>query len=184
MHSEETKPMCDLCGFAASSKKLLRAHIQTEHEGLRYKCEECDYVAKSSGTLRRHQQSVHEGRKYPCDQCTYMATAPNALKRHIQSIHELVKHPCDSCNYRQACGFRTDQISRIWVLDNFFSLHRFRTVPVPYLSINPDLKSAPIRNFFFTWIWIRNYFSFRNQKGQRIEDLNPFVSFEKIFTTF
>jgi hypothetical protein len=53
--------MCDLCGFAASSKKLLRTHIQTEHEGLLHKCEQCEYVAKSSGTLRRHQQSVHEG---------------------------------------------------------------------------------------------------------------------------
>jgi predicted RNA-binding Zn-ribbon protein involved in translation (DUF1610 family) len=80
--------MCDLCGYEAASKKILRSHIQTEHEGVRYECEQCDYVAKSSGTLRRHQQSVHEGKKYPCDQCTYMATAPNALKRHIQSIHE------------------------------------------------------------------------------------------------
>ena len=92
--------MCDLCGFEAPAKKVLRQHIEAEHEGVRYECRQCVYVAKSRGTLRRHEQSAHEGVKYPCDQCTYMATAPNALKRHIQSIHEQVKHPCDQCEHR------------------------------------------------------------------------------------
>ena len=56
-----------------------------------YKCEECDSSYKSKKALRYHTRSKHEGTKYSCNQCEYQATQKGHLKIHKKSVHEGIK---------------------------------------------------------------------------------------------
>ena len=64
-----------------------KIHIQSVHEGMKYKCKLCDKeFACSSGRLK-HVKSVHEGVRYKCSLCNYQATTKRSLKQHQISVH-------------------------------------------------------------------------------------------------
>ena len=44
------------------------------------------------GILKIHIESVHEKVKYPCNQCEYKAIGHRSITRHIRSVHEKVKY--------------------------------------------------------------------------------------------
>ena len=51
--------------------------------------------------VKRHIESVHEKIKYSCNQCEYKAAGKESLKAHIDShmieVHKKVKHACNLC---------------------------------------------------------------------------------------
>ena len=101
---ENTKYLCNLCDFNASSKGNLKIHQEFKHgsevyKGVVYSCGQCDYQIKDRGTLSRHQKSKHEGIRYSCDLCDYQVMYKFALKHHKQSKHEGIRYSCVLCKY-------------------------------------------------------------------------------------
>ena len=94
------KHTCNQCQYETQQRSLLKRHIQSMHEGLRYNCNQCNYTGKSKDVLKIHNKSKHLGIKYPCIQCQYIARQKNSLKKHIQSKHEGVRYDCNQCNYQ------------------------------------------------------------------------------------
>ncbi len=41
----------------------------------------CDFAATRASILKRHVESKHEGVRYPCPQCEFAATTASNLKR-------------------------------------------------------------------------------------------------------
>ena len=38
--------------------------------------------------LKRHVESKHEGVRYPCSKCDFVATQASSLKIHVKNKHE------------------------------------------------------------------------------------------------
>ena len=68
----------------------LKAHIQVQHEGIKYACNLCDFTYSDQSHLRRHIQSKHEGVKYYCNHCDYQTGYKGHLTQHMKSKHEVV----------------------------------------------------------------------------------------------
>ena len=43
------------------------------------------YIATRASILKVHVESVHEGVRYPCSQCEFGTTTANDLRRHVKS---------------------------------------------------------------------------------------------------
>ena len=71
---------CNYCGKDFSTRKYLKKHIASVHEGNKVNCQECGKYFSSAQNLMRHKE-VHEKAKYECNQC------PNtySLKRNLDS---------------------------------------------------------------------------------------------------
>ena len=95
----EEKLNCDKCKIMFASKRSLRAHIKTKHEGVTYACDQCEYQGSKS-SLIRHMEATHEGIKYACDQCEYVTAHKRDLRSHIQTQHEGVRFQCNQCEYQ------------------------------------------------------------------------------------
>jgi len=91
---------CDQCNKQIGSKQMLKIHIQSQHEGVRYPCNQCEYQATQQTHLVFHIQSKHEGIRYPCNQCDFKAIAQRFLINHIKSKHEGIRYPCNKCDYQ------------------------------------------------------------------------------------
>ena len=75
--------------------------MDTAEHGVYFK--EDNKYFNSKGILRSHIKSVHEKVKYPCIQCIKEFTLKSNRKKHIKSVHEKVKYPCkDSPNNEKA----------------------------------------------------------------------------------
>ena len=81
------KLTCNLCNAKFNIRKTLQSHIQSAHEGLRYKCNPCDKMYTSNSTLWSHIKAVHEGVKYECQQCGNKFTRSSSLNFHIRTMH-------------------------------------------------------------------------------------------------
>ena len=92
--------LCHLCDYRVRTKKSLKIHIQSVHEGVRYTCNDCDFYATTKRILRIHIQSIHEGMNYSCDKCNFESTYERHLLRHIQAKHDGIKYPCQLCQYK------------------------------------------------------------------------------------
>ena len=55
-----TKVTCLLIGYWGL-EKLLKKHIELEHEGKRFKCNICEQGFRRKLTLKEHKASKHEG---------------------------------------------------------------------------------------------------------------------------
>ena len=123
-HSEH-KP-CNVCGNLFSSD-YLKKHVQSAHEGTKFKCKLCTSEFSYGSTLSRHMVQVHEERMYTCDicgftnkhnekykvhmkvehegfryscpHCIYQAKRPDNLRTHILSMHDGIRFSCDQCDY-------------------------------------------------------------------------------------
>jgi len=101
--SEKRKFKCNLCDYTSRQKWNLKAHKESQHDGVRYYCNLCDHSASTLRYLQTHKESRHEGKKYPCDECDYAATQPGNLKLHKRSKHDGITYPCDQCDYLAVC---------------------------------------------------------------------------------
>jgi len=78
---------CSICDKQFSSKRSLKQHNKSAHEGIRFPCNDCDYKGSRKEHLVIHIQSVHEGIKYPCNFCDYQFNYPQDLMRHKKRKH-------------------------------------------------------------------------------------------------
>ena len=101
-HSQEKPYLCDLCGYAASTKIRLQRHNITHTGERKYHCEYCTYKAGNSTHLHRHMR-IHIGSKpYKCPYCEYSCNTHENIRKHISKTkkHEGMKvYPCKLCEY-------------------------------------------------------------------------------------
>ena len=101
-HSQEKPYLCDICGYAASTKIRLQRHNVTHTGERKYHCEYCTYKAGNSTHLHRHMR-IHIGSKpYKCPYCDYSCNTHENIRKHIAKTkkHEGMKiYPCKLCNF-------------------------------------------------------------------------------------
>ena len=86
---EGIKLPCNFCEFKASYESSIRNHIRYVHEGVRrVQCPHCGKQFVRDRNLKEHIQSFHEGRKYKCQFCEYHATQKRNLLVHFVKIHK------------------------------------------------------------------------------------------------
>jgi len=102
---KKIKRSCYRCHFKTKSKKKLKNHVETEHQGVIFFCTSCNFQTKSKRYLKAHGQSEHEGVRYSCKRCSYQSKKSYQLKWHVQAEHENVKYSCESCSFR--CKYRS-----------------------------------------------------------------------------
>ena len=101
-HSKEKPYLCDICGYAASTKVRLQRHNVTHTGERKYHCEYCTYKAGNSTHLHRHMR-IHIGSKpYKCPYCDYSCNTHENIRKHIAKTkkHEGMKvYPCKMCTF-------------------------------------------------------------------------------------
>lgn len=95
---------CQLCTFAAKTRKLLAQHILSEHEEgpseeKPLKCSTCDFVCHHQLVLEQHLRSHGGKRLYKCTDCEYSTGNKQKITWHIR-IHTGEKpYTCGLCSY-------------------------------------------------------------------------------------
>ena len=119
--NKANQPFCTICGKKYASKQVLKKHIETMHNGVRYRCNECSYLSSDKANLRRHVLTLHEGLKFPCQNCDYHATDSGNLRRHNDSVHlNLKRFQCSQCEY---CTNDNGNLRR-HLLNHFFKVKK------------------------------------------------------------
>ena len=78
---------CPYCDYKATTKRNLKRHVESKHQGVCYSCDYCAYKATTKGNLKIHVESKHQGVCYSCDHCDYKATQKRSLKKHKLMHH-------------------------------------------------------------------------------------------------
>ena len=53
-----------------------------------FNCTQCDYKANLKWLLKRHIESKHEGRRYKCPHCHYQGYDKRHTENHIKMYHQ------------------------------------------------------------------------------------------------
>ena len=61
--------------------------MAVKHEREQFWCEKCNYQSASKRSLKLHTQSNHDGLRYACGECGYKATQKHYLKSHMAAKH-------------------------------------------------------------------------------------------------
>ena len=64
----DVKRTCQLCGYQALQKTILKLHSQAAHEGRRFQCLECEYQATQKSNIDIHKKSIHMGQQFQCNE--------------------------------------------------------------------------------------------------------------------
>ena len=56
MKHSKVRHRCDVCGYEACSKQMVKLHEEQKHLGIKCKCDDCDYQASSKQMLKRHEE--------------------------------------------------------------------------------------------------------------------------------
>ena len=84
------KVQCPDCGKILSTKKRLRFHIESKHEGLRWPCNQCDFKAWERCSLNSHIRAIHRSHqplKFKCENCDYETLKKEDLNVHAKKHH-------------------------------------------------------------------------------------------------
>ena len=54
---------CEVCGYRACKRVILKTHIKVVHEKFRLSCDLCEFKSKDKSAIREHKMAVHEGIK-------------------------------------------------------------------------------------------------------------------------
>ena len=54
---------CEVCGYRARKRVILKTHIKVVHEKFRLSCDLCEFKSKDKSAIREHKMAVHEGIK-------------------------------------------------------------------------------------------------------------------------
>ena len=100
VHKSDEKHFCQICDKVFAHKSSLKDHVQSAHQGIRFKCDTCEEDFTNPKNLTRHQKEVHKGDKYPCDECGREICSKSDLKNHMKSVHGGVKirQKCLKCD--------------------------------------------------------------------------------------
>ena len=100
LHEESSHPeiKCDHCDktFRKSSKNF-RAHVKTEHMGIKHNCDLCEKSFNDDFKLRQHKSNVHSEVKAECDICGKKLSSERALISHKESVHTQIRVKCELC---------------------------------------------------------------------------------------
>ncbi|CAL8099528.1 unnamed protein product [Orchesella dallaii] len=119
-HQKPVKFFCEICGYAAFNKQLLKKHM-SKHSNDTYVCEYCSATYKGPEGLQVHIRQHHPDKvkprghytgpdsgalkkkapekKYQCKYCKKAVAHRLELKMHLDSQHkDLCIHKCDLCD--------------------------------------------------------------------------------------
>ena len=85
--TDYSRSECKQCLKSFSNQHILKNHIKSVHEGLKYDCDQCEKQYTEKGNLARHVKSIHNSVKHACDYCQIPFTIKGNLDRHIQKMH-------------------------------------------------------------------------------------------------
>ena len=88
--------VCKQCGELFYRKFKLTLHIQSVHDGIKYKCNKCEKQYSGKNGLQQHIRYEHEVR-YPCQFCVFRGTSQSKLRQHTEKIHDGEKYQCEFC---------------------------------------------------------------------------------------
>ena len=75
---------------------LIKEHIESVHEGLRYPCAKLDYFGTTVKKFKSHYIAVrYAGVRFPCAECDYFSSSSKDLRRYIRSNHGEEKYYYD-----------------------------------------------------------------------------------------
>ena len=91
---------CNLCNYISPTLFLVRRHLFTHNDEIKYKCDKpgCDYKSNSSYNVSRHKSSVHSSggnSRYKCPYCQYSASELFRVKKHLRTHIILREAPTD-----------------------------------------------------------------------------------------
>ena len=116
IQKEECKEMghnkvwCKQCDYSAFTKRTMKFHIGTKHEGMPNHagffllCNQCDFRFARKDQLNIHTSVTHDGEVFSCNQCGYISNTKRGLGMHSISRHSTKIFECDKCNYKCADG--------------------------------------------------------------------------------
>ena len=81
------KNECHICNQVFTSPYVVKRHILSRHEGLKYTCDKCQQEFSLKDSLNRHVRRVHEGNKVVCLVCSRVFTHSDHLNMHIKEYH-------------------------------------------------------------------------------------------------
>ena len=104
---------CQKCRRSFRVKEVLKAHVKSIHDKIRFPCEMCPKTLTTKHSLQQHTQSVHKtetkpvsvetkvkhrGRtKVTCDLCQKMFSDEIAMRTHYVAVHTNLTFTCTDC---------------------------------------------------------------------------------------
>ena len=87
---------CHLCGLTFCKRNKLTFHYSTAHKfETKVHCTHCQKVFFSEKILKKHMNANHES--LTCNQCNKTFTKFKSLQSHKAAVHEKIKHKCETC---------------------------------------------------------------------------------------
>ena len=90
---------CEKCTYRGTTKKVLKEHILTKHEGVKFPCKECPFVSATTATRYMHNLTKHKGLKFECSICCKEFADPSSMRKHKKYTHEGIRYNCNNCEY-------------------------------------------------------------------------------------
>ncbi|KAL3859509.1 hypothetical protein ACJMK2_009727 [Sinanodonta woodiana] len=106
-HTNYKPYLCDICGYAGTTKTRLLRHSRTHTGERKFHCEYCEYKAGNYTHLHRHMR-IHIGSKpYKCPYCDYSCNTHENIRKHIAKTKKhagLKIYPCKFCDFATNVG--------------------------------------------------------------------------------
>lgn len=90
VHPDVAAPLsCETCGRNFFLKISLVHHRNQGHNFIKpYKCNQCPKKFRHEHLLRHHVQTAHEGLRFHCPMCSTTFTFKDRMKRHYRRAHK------------------------------------------------------------------------------------------------
>ncbi len=89
---------CGKCSRIFKFKKSLKDHIQSVHEGIRYKCDYCPGKFTTLHEARRHEDKTHKKKGKPaahkCKICGIHLLSSRSVNIHMSRLHKRTQSEC------------------------------------------------------------------------------------------
>ena len=80
--------MPTVCGVKLRTKVILKLHVRSIHEGIKYDCNVCDKSFTQRPHLKKHKITVHlSSENLPCKICDFKGKTQEHLNKHIKNMH-------------------------------------------------------------------------------------------------
>merc|ERR1711892_213713 len=120
---EKFMKKCPMCDYASLRTSCIKLHFERVHEKKTNACdwEGCSFETGKIKLLKEHIASIHEGVKYICSDCGFETSTTRNLQKHIKTYHmnnNDASHATESltdsvsCD-REECDFKTSAQSTL-----------------------------------------------------------------------